>query len=61
MFFYQIAEFKDKIAFMYTLTTKCITCQPLLDHIFKVEEELFQSNQEKIIQLEEQQQTKYVL
>ncbi|XP_012225642.1 golgin subfamily A member 6-like protein 25 [Linepithema humile] len=54
----KIAEFEDKITLMHTLTTKCITCQPLIDKILKTEEELFHSNQEEIVELEKQQQTK---
>lgn len=39
---------------------KCITCKPLLYKIFKTEEKLLQSNQEKTDQLQELHQTKCV-
>lgn len=39
---------------------KCITCKPLLYKIFKTEEKLLQSNQERTDQLQELHQTKCV-
>lgn len=55
----RIAEIEEKIAVMQTASaTKCITCKPLLYKIFKTEEKLVQSNEEKSIQLQELHQIK---
>ncbi|XP_071555935.1 uncharacterized protein [Temnothorax nylanderi] len=55
----RIAEMEEKIAVMQAASaTKCITCKPLLYKIFKTEEKLVQSNQEKSIQLQELHQIK---
>lgn len=53
------AELEEKIAVMQAASaTKCITCKPLLYKIFKTEEKLVQSNQEKTVQLQELRQIK---
>ncbi|XP_028046762.1 putative leucine-rich repeat-containing protein DDB_G0290503 [Monomorium pharaonis] len=50
----RITEMEEKIAVMQAASaTKCITCKPLLYKIFKTEEKLVQSNQEKTVQLQE--------
>lgn len=55
----KIAEIEEKIAVMQAASaTKCITCKPLLYKIFKTEEKLVQSNEEKTIQLQELHQIK---
>ncbi|XP_011879784.1 PREDICTED: golgin subfamily A member 6-like protein 22 [Vollenhovia emeryi] len=55
----RVAEVEEKIAVMQAASaTKCITCKPLLYKIFKTEEKLVHSNQEKTIQLQELHQIK---
>lgn len=57
----RIADLEKKIAVMHAASAmKCITCKPLLYKIFKTEEKLLQSNQEKTDQLQELHQTKCV-
>lgn len=54
----RITDLEKKIAVMHAASAmKCITCKPLLYKIFKSEEKLLQSNQEKTGQLQELHQT----